>query len=529
MRKGLIIAAALGALTAAMPISAQDAIMADAAAKQAKPRDSNGLIRLGNAIEATLEDEGDYYLIDGRAGQHVRIALTSDDFDPVLRLAGADGFEVRNDDGPDAMGLGSLIEARLPADGRYELHVTAFGDRDGGRYRIATMDPANPAPGDTTAIALGESVEGSLARGDGTGFDGAHVDYYAFAGRAGQRITFDLASQSVDTALTVYLPSGRGEYNDDRGGAQASTDSLLSLTLPQDGTYHIAASSFAPGERGAYTLAVREAAEGVRTVRPASGTSRVFALSVGVADYRRMNPLSRTDQDAEQVVEALAEAGVLAPGSVTLLNRDATRERFAAALTELSAVMGEDDLLLLFFSGHGEKVENVDTERDGSAETLELYDAALFDHELTAMLDGFSGRLLLVIDACFAGGFDQVVDAADDRMGIFSSDADTLSLVAQRDKAGGYVSHILRDALRGEADLDRDRAVTAGELSEYMRRAFYRVVLDSPLDTDAEDFRDARSPGFQHIVVDRGGDGMPASQVLMDLGSAEATLVARRD
>ena len=113
--------------------------------------------------------------------------------------------------------------------------------------------------------------------------------------------------------------------------------------------------------------------------------------------------------------------------------------------------------------------------------------------------------------------------------GIFSSDADTLSLVAQGDKSGGYISHLFRRALEGEADMNGDGAMEAGELSEYMRREFYRAVLAEPLGTDAEDFRDHQVPGFQHIIVDRGGDGMPFQQVLLDFDSVSTPTLARRD
>ncbi len=526
-------AAAMGAVLFLAPASAQQTTpergaiaSADPTKQQRKPRDSSGVIALGDAIEATLSRGSDSYVLQGRAGQRVRISLASSRFDSVLRITGPDGLALENDDAPGTETRDSLIEAVLPADGDYRLLVSAFNGRGSGTYRLATMDPANPAPGGARALAVGEAVTGMLTPSDATAFGGAYVDYFAFAGRAGQRVTFDLASQDIDTTLTLFLPDGRREMNDDRGGT-ANTNSLLSITLPTDGTYHVAASSFSPGETGRYALSLREADAGVRTVRPATGTSRVFALSVGVADYQRINPLTRTDEDATRVFAALRDAGVLAPESVTLLNSRATRANFRTALADLSRAMGEEDLLLIFFSGHGEKVENVTTEHDGSAETIELFDAALFDYELAAMMEDIDARTLLVIDACFAGGFDNVIDQRVDRMGIFSSDEDTLSLVASETKSGGYISHIFRRALEGGADSDADRAVTAGELSEFMRREFYRLVLETPLATEAEDFRDMQVPAWQHIVIDRGGDGMPHQQVLMNLGATGGSTLAR--
>lgn len=487
-----------------------------------------GVIGVGEVRSGTLEGGQHSYTLEAATNQRLQIALSSDQFDTVLHVSGPEGFEIENDDGPDGS-LNSLIDTRLPAAGTYRVTVSSFQGTGNGTYRLATMDPANPVPAGVEArnIAPGDTQTGMLVRSDPVRLTGESVDYYRFSGQQGERLTIDLASERIDTHLTLYLPDGRTEVNDDRRGLD-DTNSTLSITLPADGTYTLAASSFAAGENGEYTVRLTPAAPDVRTVRPAGGQARVYALSVGVANYERMNPLNRTNEDADRVSHALRQAGVLAPESVTLTDRDATRANFAAALNDLAGRVGPDDTLLIFFSGHGEKVENMNTERDGSAETIELFDAALFDHELAEMMQGVEARTLLVIDACFAGGFDQVIDSHDNRMGVFSSDADTLSLVAQGEKSGGYISHIFRQALEGGADMDGDGAMEAGELSEYMRREFYRMVLAEPLKADAEDFRDHQVPGFQHIIVDRGGDGMPYQQVLMNFGSAESTALAHR-
>ena len=529
----LLSAAALAAILTVTPAAAQfnqssaaQQTMQEQERKPAARSSATGRLVIGEGIDGRLSARNDTLTMEGRAGQRVRISLASDRFDTVLRMTGPGNFSAENDDAPGAQTLNSMIETVLPADGTYTLTVSAYNNSGSGAYRIAALDMANPAGDNARPVAFGETTTGMLTASDDTSFDGAFVDYYAYTGRAGERVTFDLGSDAIDTMLSVYLPNGTEERNDDFRASEG-TDSRLSITLPIDGTYTIAASSYSPGEQGGYSLTIREADAGVRTVRPASGNARVFALSVGVADYQRISPLNRTDEDATRVTDALRETGMLAPESVTLVNAQATRANFQSALTDITQAMGDDDLLLIFFSGHGEKVENMTTERDGSAETIELFDAALFDYELAAMMEGIDARTLLVIDACFAGGFDNVIRNADNRMGIFSSDEDVLSLVAEGEKAGGYISHIFRAAMEGSADMNGDRAIEAGELSEYMRREFYRMVLEEPLGTDAEDFRDMQTPGWQNIVVDRGGDGMPHQQVLMNLGSADNRQVAR--
>ena len=432
-------------------------------------------------------------------------------------VEGPGGFRAENDDDPQARSLNSRLATVLPDAGTYRLVVTSYDGTGQGDYRLrtgATGVESTVAAADAPVLTLGSPVTANLSAGDATLETGEYVDTYRFEGQRGQRLSFTMESDDFDTYLALTLPGGGREFNDDRAGLE-DTDSWLPITLPEDGSYVLTATSFAADMTGRYQLGVQLADEAVRTISPTSSRARVFALSIGVAEYARMEGLPLTDQDAIKLTQTLEASGVLAPESVTLVNSEATRDNVAAALRNLSGQMGPDDLLLVFYSGHGDKVEGVTTEIDGSSETIELYDAALHDWELAEMFADIRGRTLLVLDSCFSGGFDNVIDQRVDRMGIFSSDSDVLSLVASKYQAGGYVSLLLRQALEGEADSNGDLAITAGELSEYMRRGFYRFALQTPLDAGGEDFRGGETQGYQHLIVDRGGDGMPYGQILM--------------
>lgn len=483
------------------------------------------LITLGDAISGSLDRDDpsgprgvqDSFVFQASAQQEIDFGLTSGAFDTFLTVEGPAGFSAENDDDPRSRTLNSRLVATLPEDGTYRVVVSGYDDTAQGTYRLRTgavgaVDQA--AAAQARAITLGETVTASLDDSDFTLDDGEYADSYRFEGLRGQRLSFTMESEEFDTYLALTLPDGSREANDDRAGLE-NTNSWLPITLPEDGSYILTATSFASGTTGTYTLSAQTAEETVRTISPTSSQARVFALSIGVSDYDRIDDLPLTDQDAIKLTETLASTGALAPESVTLTNAEATRENVAAALQRLSALAGPDDLLLVFYSGHGDKVEGGTTEIDGSSETIELYDAALHDYELAEMFAGIRARTLLVLDSCFSGGFDNVIDQRVDRMGIFSSDSDVLSLVAEKYQAGGYVSLLLREALEGGADSDGDQAITAGELSEYMRRGFYRFALEDPLDAGGEDFRGGEAQGYQHLIVDRGGDGMPYGQILL--------------
>jgi cytochrome P450 len=61
---------------------------------------------------------------------------------------------------------------------------------------------------------------------------------------------------------------------------------------------------------------------------------------------------------------------------------------------------------------------------------------------------------LLALDACFSGGFARDVVSRPGVMGLFSSEEDLTSAVADKFEAGGYLSHFLRAGLAGEGDGD---------------------------------------------------------------------------
>lgn len=72
-------------------------------------------------------------------------------------------------------------------------------------------------------------------------------------------------------------------------------------------------------------------------------------------------------------------------------------------------------------------------------------------------------------------------------MEVFSSGSDVFGLVAEKQQAGGYVSLLLRQVLGGAADRNGDLAIAAGEISESMRRGFYRLALAARMDAGGED------------------------------------------
>nr|WP_232285663.1 PPC domain-containing protein [Crocosphaera chwakensis] len=103
------------------------------------PIKSNGAIADRLSEQDIPTGEGGFakdYEIDLEKGDQVAIDLTSDEFDSVVLLLGADGATIaENDDGPDGS-TNSLLFSRITETGRYIIRVRAFGETGGGNFNL---------------------------------------------------------------------------------------------------------------------------------------------------------------------------------------------------------------------------------------------------------------------------------------------------------------------------------------------------------------------------------------------------------
>ncbi len=501
MRWGFIVAAALSFCLS--PAIAQDGA-----------RTAPVAIASGQSVDGTLVQDDirrrsgkfeDVYVLQGQRGQRIDFRLSSSDFDSFLLVTGPEGFNLINDDEEGGEGLDSRLIVELPSDGAYRISVTSFRPGETGAYRLSVGEPPAGAtidrPPPAAAIQLGAAVNGRLEARDGRRGADRYADHYRFTARRGERVRIEMRSPKFDTYLALRHPDGTEDINDDgRIEGARSTDSRIDVVLPEDGESVIVATSFAPQGAGEYRLTLERSPGRARQANVPGGP-RVIALLVGVADYGgRTSNLPNTDDDASELYAGLREAGLLHPASVVLTNAQATRKAVSDAFRRIAAAAGPDDLFLFLFSGHGDQVDvRVSAaELDGRAETIELYDAAMRDSELAPLFASVQARMsLLVIDACYAGGFRSLVDRPN-VVGMFSSEEDLTSLVASRFRAGGFLSYFLRAGITGEADDDGDGIVTAGELSTYVRRRF-RVEGDIPASTRENE------RNYQNLLIERGG------------------------
>ena len=224
-----------------------------------EPNDTPGQatpISYGTLIDADIcpAEDVDYYALTASAGETIIVDIDAyaigSDLDSYLYLYDTDGVTelVHNDDHD---GLDSYLAYTFPADGTYYLMVRDYynGGEPDYFYTISLSsgtcsDPheSNDTPGQATPISPGKLNDPDIC-------PGGDVDYYAFAGEAGEEIVVDIDAQAIGSGLDSYLylydTDGVTElaHNDDYDGL----DSHIEYALPADGTYYLMVRDYYDG------------------------------------------------------------------------------------------------------------------------------------------------------------------------------------------------------------------------------------------------------------------------------------------
>lgn len=440
--------------------------------------------------------------------RRVRIRMSSSALDPLVEVRGPGSQHLRNDDAFPGM-LDAFVDFVPQEPGAYEIWATTYAAHEMGEYTL-TIE-ARDLAGVGVPLALGGATTSSLGtQGMQRGLPGSWLH---FEGSAGSIVRLRVTSQAFDTIATLIGPGGQTWVNDDANDLgenrdERSLDSTIVAALPQTGVYQLVVT---PYGQGAGPFRVRS------SVRPpilytggrrpeglagASGGGRLLGVYAGITAYHDQGQLYGCADDARLLGEAMRDAHLQDESDQLVLPDGlATREAFLAGIAQVASQSREEDVALIFFSGHGNQTpdatENGD-ELDRLDETIVLFDGPLSDDEVVQALGAIrAGTVILALDSCHSGGFARDWVTRPGRMGVFSSDEDVLSDVAQPHQAGGYLSWHLRRGVLGEADSrPRDGVLHAGELTDYLYDGF---VADHRLMNAEGEMEPA-----QRLVVNRG-------------------------
>ncbi|RNJ62715.1 MAG: hypothetical protein EDM03_08650 [Porphyrobacter sp. IPPAS B-1204] len=143
----------------------------------------------------------------------------------------------------------------------YEDLVNPYGE-DRACYETSDQDEeallaeagTSSAPSRSPVIRLGQTITGVIESDDKVMVGNILYDSFEFIAQAGQTITISARSNDFDTFLEISDFWGFSQVNDNSTGI--STDSDLTVTLPEDGCYTIMVSTSHPDALGKYTLEI---------------------------------------------------------------------------------------------------------------------------------------------------------------------------------------------------------------------------------------------------------------------------------
>jgi tetratricopeptide (TPR) repeat protein len=210
-----------------------------------------------------------------------------------------------------------------------------------------------------------------------------------------------------------------------------------------------------------------------------------FAVVIGINSYEKWPPLEFAVNDAKAVTEKLKQNGF--EHITVILDKEATQRRILTELFhQLPGKVGSNDRLLFYFAGHG---QTEDLPEGGKRGYIIPVDGDVSNYAATAIsmdqIRSLSSRIpakhiLYAMDSCYSGlGFNRstgVSPGISDYLRKVSSMRVVQIITAggkgeqvQEKEGHGLFTTYFINALRGEADLDKDNVVTGTELGAYLR------------------------------------------------------------
>ncbi len=222
---------------------------------------------------------------------------------------------------------------------------------------------------------------------------------------------------------------------------------------------------------------------------------KIWAVVVGVARYSHMPVLKYTDDDAYQIFAFLKspEGGALPDSQIkVLVDDDATRTNILRTMRRTFLQADENDVVVLYFSGHGLPGSFLPFDFDGFNNKLDHDDIKNILNESKAK------HKLCIADACHAGTLTAAktggvpstltnyYDAFEKSKGgtalLLSSKGDEFSL-EDHGLRQGIFSHFLIRGMKGEADVNNNQIVTVKELFNFVHKKVrsYTGNVQSPI------------------------------------------------
>lgn len=228
-----------------------------------------------------------------------------------------------------------------------------------------------------------------------------------------------------------------------------------------------------------------------------SGFENGYALIIGIANYPQVRKLPKSvlkdARDVYQLLSSPARCGYLASNLKLLLDDQAKANNIRDGLHWLARSAGAGDTAMVFFSGHGGRVESGSQAGNYlipyDCNPNNLGETAISDKELTSLLRNIKAqRLLVFFDSCYSGGTGETKELAPEhielksgldenyyeqlaqgtgRVIMASSRSDEESLVL-RGMDNSLFTHYLLEALQGGSRTRGDGHIRVFDVFDYV-------------------------------------------------------------
>lgn len=270
---------------------------------------------------------------------------------------------------------------------------------------------------------------------------------------------------------------------------------------------------------GEPTLAVRNPsvargnADSKLAIHPRS-IQKYWALVIGVERYHRdFDDLKYAVDDAVAMEQLLREHDYF----VVMLNDDQDEEKqpnrsnVLAALKTICSNVERDDLLLVYFAGHGKSLNGNPYLIVQDTRIAALEDTAVSVSKVKSIMNKSPAeRKILIIDACQSGPGRSatIVDEEFTKnvyelaSGFATIAACTSEQIAHEmdDKKHGAFTYYLLEALRGNADRDNNEYITVDEVEKHTLSKLRELYTDKIMGEFQDPSQDVKGIGYMIIV-----------------------------
>lgn len=199
---------------------------------------------------------------------------------------------------------------------------------------------------------------------------------------------------------------------------------------------------------------------------PQAVQAKTFAVCVGLSDYPgTANDLRVSANDAVTMSNIFASNGNCRVSILT--NSKATRRRICELMQQTYRSAGPNDVVVLFFSGHG------------VPGGLYCYDGTLsYDKVINVMKKSKAKSKVILADCCYSGKMrdDNNQSLNGKNVLLFLSSRSNETSLEMGGMNNSLFTYYLAKGLKGKADSSRDRIITAKEIFKYVHK---HVIDDS--------------------------------------------------